>query len=135
MVTRCGFTFLLLCTIVDSYGQYDFIDTIFEELGKEKDCLVKEVNSKTTKPCQFPFIYENKTFYGCTSYLVDKKGAEISNEIPWCATKIDQITMEMVTGNGYYGDCPQDGSCTTAEEAQEAEDTWEHYEMGKYNCT
>merc|ERR1711976_256912 len=129
MVTRCRFIFIVLCTIINSYAQDDFINTIFEELEKEKDCLVKEVNSKTTKTCQFPFIYENKTFYGCTTYLLDKQGAEISNAKSWCSTKNDPITMEMVTGNGYYGDCPQDGSCTTAEEAQEAEDIWEHNEM------
>ena len=133
MATRCGSLFILLCTIINSYAQDDFISTIFEELGKEKDCLVKEDNSKTTKPCQFPFIYENKTFYGCTSYLVDKfTRAESFNAKPWCSTKNDQITMEMVTGNGYYGDCPQNGSCTSAEEAQEAEDIWEHNEMGKF---
>ena len=133
MAPCCGIIFTLLSTLVLSYAQDDFANTIFGEFDNKKDCSVIETNSKSTIPCQFPFIYENKTFYGCTSYLVDKfTRAESFNAKPWCSTKNDQITMEMVTGNGYYGDCPQNGSCTSAEEAQEAEDIWEHNEMGKF---
>ena len=38
----------------------------FELYEAPKDCLVEERGSSEPKPCQFPFIYKNETFYGCT---------------------------------------------------------------------
>ena len=38
----------------------------FEIFEDPKDCLVEERGSGDSKPCQFPFIYKNETFYGCT---------------------------------------------------------------------
>ena len=53
----------------------------------EKDCVVKEVKSGLRKPCQFPFIFSNQTFYGCTIFKSD-------NGNPWCSTKVDPLGRE-----------------------------------------
>ncbi len=50
----------------------------------EKDCVVKEVKSGLRKPCQFPFIFSNQTFYGCTIF-------QSENGNPWCSTKVDPL--------------------------------------------
>ena len=44
------------------------INSLFEN---QKDCLVNEKKSETNKPCEFPFIYENVTYYGCTTKILD----------------------------------------------------------------
>ena len=54
-----------------------------ENLSK-KDCEVKEVKSGLRKPCQFPFIFSNQTFYGCTIF-------QSENGNPWCSTKVDPL--------------------------------------------
>ena len=75
----------------------------------EKLCAVNEIASNSTKPCQFPFIYENKTFYGCTRLY----GGENGN--PWCSTKINPLTYDHIVGQDLYGDCT-DNSCPTEEQ-------------------
>jgi hypothetical protein len=57
-----------------------------ENLSK-KDCVVKEVKSGQRKPCQFPFIFSNQTFYGCTIF-------QSENGNPWCSTKADPLGRE-----------------------------------------
>ena len=54
-----------------------------ENLSK-KVCEVKEVKSGLRKPCQFPFIFSNQTFYGCTIF-------QSENGNPWCSTKVDPL--------------------------------------------
>ena len=44
------------------------INSLFEN---QKECLVNEKKSETNKPCEFPFIYENETYYGCTTKITD----------------------------------------------------------------
>ena len=44
-------------------------------------CVVKEVRSGETKPCIFPFQFQEKMYYGCT-----KDGFRDDLE-PWCSTK------------------------------------------------
>ena len=44
------------------------INSLFEN---QKECLVNEKKSETNKPCEFPFIYENETYYGCTTKILD----------------------------------------------------------------
>ena len=78
----------------------------------EKSCTVIELASETSKPCEGTFIYENETYYGCTN-IGDQNGRA------WCSTKIDPLTYEHVSGGNFYGFCPEDGSCSTAEEGQE----------------
>ena len=55
----------------------------YEDLSK-KDCVVEEVKSGLRKPCQFPFIFSNQTFYGCTIFQGE-------NGNPWCSTKVDPL--------------------------------------------
>ena len=49
-------------------------------------CNVKEVNSSSVKPCDFPFMYKEITYHGCT--LKDGDGQ------PWCSTKKDPLSLE-----------------------------------------
>ena len=78
-----------------------------------KDCKVIEQGSKLSKPCQFPFIYRNRTFYGCTTFD-DRDGKA------WCSTKIDPFDYAAdVTPNGkFYGYCPEN-ECPTEKIGQE----------------
>ena len=39
-------------------------DQVFH--GEKGLCSVKEEGSLLEKPCQFPFIFDNETYYGCT---------------------------------------------------------------------
>ena len=81
----------------------------------EKSCNVIELASDLSKPCEGIFIYENETYYGCTK-IGDQNGRA------WCSTKIDPLTYEHVSDGNYYGFCPEDGSCSTAEEGQKIQD-------------
>ena len=63
-------------------------------------CKVIEQASKTKKNCQFPFIFKNKTYHGCTKTILKK---------PWCSTKTDPSSNEHITGQRVYGIC--DSSC------------------------
>ena len=81
----------------------------------EKSCNVIELASELSKPCEGTFIYENETYYGCTK-IGDSNGRA------WCSTKIDPLTYEHVSGGNFYGFCPENGSCSTAEEGQKIQD-------------
>ena len=48
-------------------------------INSEGECKVTEKATGDIKPCQFPFIYNNKTYYGCTT--VDN--GEGDNGIAW----------------------------------------------------
>ena len=76
------------------------------------DCEVIELASNSLKPCQFPFIYQNQTFYGCT------KVATGFNERAWCSTNVDPLTNKHIAGQQFYGDCPYE-NCPTEEEGKE----------------
>ena len=49
-------------------------------ISSEGECKVTEKATGDIKPCQFPFIYNNKTYYGCTT--VDN-GENGDNGIAW----------------------------------------------------
>ena len=49
--------------------------------GRLNPCVVKEERSGETKPCIFPFQFQEKMYYGCT-----KAGFRDDLE-PWCSTK------------------------------------------------
>ena len=50
------------------------------DISSKGECKVTEKATGDIKPCQFPFIYNNKTYYGCTT--VDN-GEEGDNGIAW----------------------------------------------------
>ncbi len=81
------------------------------QLFDSKDCQVKQARDQVSKPCQFPFVYKNEIFSGCTDFE-DDKGA-------WCSTNVDPDTREHVDKGGYYGYCSDD--CVSAEEAEAIE--------------
>jgi len=75
-------------------------------------CLVKEQRSEEFKPCQFPFVFKNKTYHGCTLFIGGKR-KNYADE-PWCSTKTDPITNEHISDEKYFGNCPTtqiDKSC------------------------
>ena len=102
-----------------------FNDTLSESIKK---CEVKEVNSGLMKKCQFPFIFQNYTFYGCTDFGAPGEGK------PWCSTKIDPLDFQHVTGNGYYGDCPLPlDTCPTDDSGLNAENNYiQSLELSEY---
>ena len=75
-----------------------------------------EEKSGLSKLCQFPFVFLDQTYNGCTT-IVDKKsdGTPVYSE-PWCSTKTD-ASNKHVGGQGYYGDCPKD-ICPIAKEGR-----------------
>ena len=78
-------------------------------------CIVSEAGSGLDKPCQFPFVYKDKSYNECT--LEDGGG------VAWCSTKTIPSTNEHVGGNGHYGDCSQE--CRRKGNSQQNEDTFE----------
>ena len=85
-----------------------------------------EVSSGISKPCQFPFVYLNKTFNGCTkieTFLVSN-GEYTFHENPWCSTKTETGTNLHIQGQNFYGECPS--SCEV-----EIVDTSSPFEKGK----
>ena len=88
-------------------------------LEKKKECSVLEVASGESKPCQFPFIYKNETYYGCT--LKDSIGdLDTQTGKPWCSTKIDPLDYEHITDGDYYGDCVME-ECPSAKAGEDAQ--------------
>ena len=79
------------------------------------DCSVIEIASGLSKPCQFPFIFKNLTFNGCTSITGKQEdtGDYIHGKL-WCSTKTDGSNNH-ITDQGYYGDCPK-LNCPNADE-------------------
>ena len=68
MVLRSTLTFIFLYKIVFICAQDDLLNTLFNFENKN-DCLVEEKRTRLERPCEFPFIYENKTYYGWISFL------------------------------------------------------------------
>jgi len=80
---------------------------ITESTPKET-CMVKEISSKEVKPCQFPFIYKNRTFHGCTTWRSNDR-----NSFLWCSTKTSPYTKQHIRGQKNYGACSNE--CLTHE--------------------
>ena len=105
------FALFLLFSSANSRPEEGF--EVFEVFENPKDCLVEERSSDESKPCQFPFLYKNETFHGCT--LKDATGNSDSfTGSPWCSTKINQLTFAHISGGGFFGDC-LDENCPSAE--------------------
>ena len=74
-----------------------------------KTCLVTEIYSGESKPCQGVFIFEGESYYGCTN-------VKSENEKSWCSTKVDPLTYEHVKNGDFFGYCPS--NCMTSEEGK-----------------
>ena len=122
------FIFTFICTIVKSQSQ-NHINSIF---GNTNNCSVIEKKTNLEKPCEFPFIYENKTFYGCTTYAKTPNG-EVIVVLPWCSTKTEAISHEHITRRNFWGNCLKDNTkiCPSAEQGQKAADLWEDIQISK----
>ena len=81
---------------------------------------MREVASGQSKPCIFPFVFENKVHYGCTT-----DGAKE----PWCSTNV--IDTKHVTGGEFYGDCPKE-QCPMEEATKLIEIDQFLFHPGKY---
>ena len=49
-------------------------------LSKSKDCIVKDQKTNSEKPCVFPFILNDKIYYGCTTDFVETKNLACSTK-------------------------------------------------------
>ena len=93
------------------------VEVLFSENTEE--CSVLEEGSGELKPCQFPFIYKNVTYYGCT--LKDSTGdLDTQTGKPWCSTKIDPLDYEHITNGDHYGDCLME-ECPSAKAGEDAQ--------------
>merc|ERR1711953_112630 len=59
-------------------------------------CRVKDEKTQSNKLCSFPFVFDNKTYYGCTTDL--KTG---SNTLA-CSTKTNSAYEHI---EGHWGEC------------------------------
>ena len=89
-------------------GSLPKLDVQGSSLGK---CTVVEKGTNESKPCQFPFIYKDQIFHGCTTVLY-----KTGDTFPWCSTKRKPGDLEHLTGDQNYGNCSD--NCLTAEEGQ-----------------
>ena len=67
-----------------------------------------ETSSGSSKPCQFPFVFLNHTFNGCTN--IEKllpNGEYKLLDKPWCSTRREFGTNHHIEGKGFWGDCPR----------------------------
>lgn len=99
--------FILLWFLSLAYGRPQ--DDISDVQSKH-ECRVIEKSSGESKPCVGAFVYEDQTFYGCTTV-----GSE--NGEAWCSTKIDSLTDEHITEGDFFGYC-EDTKCISAEKGQ-----------------
>ena len=49
-------------------------------LSKSEDCIVKDQKTNCKKPCVFPFILNDKIYYGCTTDFVETKNLACSTK-------------------------------------------------------
>ena len=63
--------------------------------------------------CEFPFKYQNETYYGCIDFIYHNGQKDPVK--PWCSTKVRGSDRKHMFGGQHYGDC--DSSCESAEEA------------------
>ena len=112
--------FLLWFSIlsINCLPQNDSIDS--------KTCQVIEKETGETKPCQFPFIYNNEAFLGCTTVTNDEIG---KIGVRWCSTKTDQLDEHDEFGS-YFGECLSD-FCPSAEQGMRAQDEEINLQIGE----
>jgi hypothetical protein len=64
-------------------------------LSKSEECIVKDQKTNSEKPCAFPFILNDKIYYGCTTDFVETEKLA-------CSTKTN-ADNEHIGGN--WGEC------------------------------
>ena len=88
-----------------------------------EDCTVFEQKSGELKPCEDVFVYENQTYYGCTT-------EDSENGEAWCSTKVDPRTYEHINGTGFFGYCRK-SKCMMAEKGKKEQDRMMALQEGK----
>jgi hypothetical protein len=74
-------------------------------------CSVSEEGTGETKPCIFPFNYNEQTFTGCTT--VNDRDYKA-----WCSTEVDSDGNHVLSG-GFWGHCgPECENLTTKLQAK-----------------
>ena len=111
---------------------YRALDVLFEDSPyysklPSKTCQVIEEGSKQNKPCEGIFVFENVTYYGCTT-------AGSKNGQPWCSTKVDPITSEHIADGDHFGYCHwlTFGYCVSAKKGQMEHEKMRNLQEGKY---
>jgi len=66
---------------------------------EDDTCEALEKKTNENKPCQFPFIYKDRTYVACTTFNDTK---------PWCSTKTNPSTNEHIDARGHWGYCDQE---------------------------
>ena len=79
-----------------------FILNFFIAIVTGQSCNVINQATKKSTSCRFPFIYNNRIFFGCTTY--DDPDGKL-----WCSVSTQPSTHQHVTGNSFFGYC--DDSC------------------------
>ena len=104
-----------------------FEDSPYYSKFPSKTCQVIEKNSNQSKACQSVFIFENVTYYGCTT-----TGSK--NGQPWCSTKVDPITLEHVSDGEFFGYCDlvHSTDCISADVGQREHDRMIALQEGKF---
>ena len=106
-------------------------ERIFQFLKKNlKVCFVRKFKTNSvplgeSKPCRFPFIYNNETFLGCTTVSNNEIG---QTDISWCSTKTDQLDEHDEFGS-YFGECLSE-ICPSAEQGLKAQEEEINLQIG-----
>ncbi len=87
----------------DREGKYKmviFLITLVIAASSSQQCRVSIVENgvESLKPCVFPFVLKNMTFYGCTTYFDP-------DDRLWCSTKVDPATNEHIASPSTWGYC------------------------------
>ena len=63
-------------------GYFKFIFLLFAIIGftNSQECNVKDQKTNSEKPCAFPFILNDKIYYGCTTDFVETKNLACSTK-------------------------------------------------------
>ena len=92
--------------------------------GAGKECKVIEKATGQEKSCQFPFVFNDKTFHGCTT---EDNGENEGKR--WCSTKVDQLNVHDEF-DSFFGECSEE--CLTSERGQKIEEDQEKLVICKY---
>ena len=104
--------YILLCFLILAYGQPQ--DDFQTAMISKHECKVIEKKSGVSKLCAGAFIFENQTYYGCTTVRSENGKA-------WCSTNVDPRTNEHIIDGNFFGECT-DKNCISAELGKKEQD-------------